>query len=1172
MRLKTIKLAGFKSFVDPTVLHLQTALTAVVGPNGCGKSNIVDAIRWVIGESSAKQLRGESLTDVIFNGTTNRKPVGQAAIELIFDNHDGGLGGEYAAYPEISIRRELNREAQSNFYLNGVRCRRRDIMDVFLGTGLGPRSYAIIEQGMISRVIESKPEEIRVFLEEAAGTSKYKERRRETELRMQHTRENLARLTDLREELDKQLNHLKRQAAAAEKFNILKQEQKLLRAQLHAMSCREISQQMTDLTQRLQTEELALEAQHAEHQHLETAIEKARQEQIEKNEVFLGIQERYYQLGAEISRYEQQIQHIEERRHQLESDIQQIEVSLQELEQNREDDSQQLEELTAEIAMMEPQLEQSTEQYESVKIILERAEEDMSSWQAQWDQFNQQTSRTNQVVSAEQAKINQLEQRIAQAQQRMQRMQVQHQDATTEPFAEELQVLASMAQEANENVDALHTKIEELNQSAQSQRQYNREVEQNRETVRNELQQLLQKKASLVALQEIALGKNDQNLQDWLQAQQIADQPRVAERIQVDAGWESAVEVVLGAYLEAVCVNDWLGHLDALQQFGAGQVTLVQEQVVSSHDALQGFALRRLVDKVKAAPGIQIFFDGVYIADDLAQAKLLVEQLAPHESIVTADGIWLGRNWVRIKHAAEQSVGVLQRKQEIEELQSLISEDQARLTALEDSYQAGQVSLHRLEEERQQQDRLLREASTRLSETKANLSAKQARFEQWQQQNAQMLQELAETQEQLSSLQTELLQARDHLEISLNEKAEQEAHLEILRQRRQDRHEKLQESRSTLQAVRQEMEQLQIRLNSTRNQLHYLTQNIQRSEKQITQVNERKDHLQEQLAEVVMPINGLREQLTEVLQLRLNIEGDLQNAREALNQVEQQLRQYERQRTQVDQLITSLRNKLEQIRVEQSTLQVHYDNHLQQIAEQQFELAAVLQELPAEANIDEWQTQLTSIENKIQRLGPINLAAIDEYQQTSERKTYLDRQNDDLMDALTTLENAIRKIDKETRTLLKETFEKVNNTFQTLFPKVFGGGQAALEMTEEDVLSTGILIKAQPPGKRNASIQLLSGGEKALTAIALVFSLFQLNPAPFCVLDEVDAPLDDANVGRFCKLVKEMSEKVQFIFISHNKITMELAEQLAGVTMSEPGVSRLVSVDIEQAIAMADHA
>ncbi len=1162
MRLKSIKLAGFKSFVDPTTVNFPSNMCAVVGPNGCGKSNVIDAVRWVMGESSAKNLRGESMTDVIFNGSVNRQPVGQASIELVFDNSDGGVGGEYASYAEISIKRLVTREAQSEYFLNGTRCRRRDITDIFLGTGLGPRSYAIIEQGMISRLIESKPEELRVFIEEAAGISKYKERRRETENRMRRTLENLERLTDLRDELERQLQHLQRQAQAAEKYREFKQEERTLKSQLQALQWQELDQQLRACNQVIAELEVKLEGVHAEHQQVETAIEQHRASHADCTDSFNQVQGRYYALGSEVARIEQTIKHQQERGRQLNDDLTQTREGLQNSERHLEDDQRKLLAWEEELQTLSPELEmlQAVEE-ESAQTLLS-AEEAMHAWQQRWDEFNQSAAEPRQQAEVQQSRIQHLEQALQRQQRRIQQLEEERQGLVSGPADEEMETLAEQLAEVELIMAEHEEQAEGLLTRLTAAREQGDRLADELDEARSSLQQMRGRQASLEALQQAALEDSDQGVGDWLQRAGLDQRPRLLERLEVDGPWQHAVETVLGENLQAVCVDEIASLGELIGDLDAGRLSLVQ----AGNTASPGDAY--LASRVRG-DGAASLLAGVRVAEDLPAALAQRAQLAHGESVITRDGLWLGPDWLRVSRSSEQQGGVIQRQQELEALNAGVGTGEARVTSLEEAVAAARAEARSLEEQRQQRQRELQAATRQHAEHSAQLSAERARVEQLLARRERLEVDIRDARQQFEQEQAAIAEARQTLSEAIERMEVDSRERETLLSGRD-------QTRSNLDGVRQKARhdkdaahQAALRHQSLNTQLSAIRETIARTESQVAQLRERRENLEASLADNDNPLEALQQELESQLELRLVAEGELTEARQAVAEVEHAMRAAEQERAAIEQRANTVRSELEQQRINHQTLQVQRETIQRQLQEGDHVLETVLEGMPEGANDSEWQRALERVANRIARLGPINLAAIDEYTLQSERKNYLDAQNEDLETALETLESAIRKIDKETRNRFRETFDKVNSGLQELFPRVFGGGNAYLEMTGDDLLDTGISIMARPPGKKNSTIHLLSGGEKALTAIALVFSIFQLNPAPFCMLDEVDAPLDDANVGRYARMVKEMSEQVQFIFITHNKISMELADQLMGVTMHEPGVSRLVSVDVEEAAELA---
>ncbi|TRO22726.1 chromosome segregation protein SMC [Ectopseudomonas mendocina] len=1161
MRLKSIKLAGFKSFVDPTTVSFPSNMAAVVGPNGCGKSNIIDAVRWVMGESSAKNLRGESMTDVIFNGSNTRKPVTQASIELIFDNSDNSLVGEYAAFAEISIRRRVTRDGQNTYFLNGTKCRRRDITDIFLGTGLGPRSYSIIEQGMISKLIEAKPEELRNFIEEAAGISKYKERRRETENRIRRTQENLARLTDLREELERQLERLHRQAQAAEKYQEYKAEERQLKAQLLALRWQTLNQQVGSREQVIGDQEVAFEALVAEQRSADAAIERLRDGHHELSERFNLVQGRFYSVGGDIARVEQSIQHGQQRLRQLQDDLREAEKARLETESHLGHDRTLLATLGEELEMLLPEQEMTAAAAEESAASLEEAEAAMHGWQEQWDGFNQRSAEPRRQAEVQQSRIAQLEQSLERLAERQRRLNEELQQLVADPEDAAILELNEQLAAGELQHEALQLAEEQQAERLQQLREELQQAGQAQQQAQGELQRLNGRLASLEALQQAALDPG-QGAGEWLREQNLLQRPRLAEGLRVESGWELAVETVLGADLQAVLLDDFAGlDFSALEQ---GELRLA--------NPASGGARRAgsLLDKVESSHDLSPWLAGVRPVESLEQALAARAQLAEGESLISRDGYWVGRHFLRVRRAAEADSGVLARGQELERLQLEREEREAALAQLDERLLALRDDQRRQEEQREQQRRQGQELARQLAELKAKLSASQAKAEQLGLRRRRLQDELQEAAEQREIEQEQLGESRLQLQDALDAMALDNEQRESLLASRDSLRERLDRVRQDARQHKDHAHQLAVRVGSLKAQHDSTRQALERLEMQAERLHERREQLSLNLEEGEAPLEELRIKLEELLERRMAVDDELRQARLALEDADRELRDAEKRRTQAEQQAQLLRSQLEQQRMDWQSLNVRRKALADQLAEDNYDLHGVIATLPAEASESAWEEELERMAARISRLGPINLAAIDEYQQQSERKRYLDAQDADLVEALETLENVIRKIDKETRNRFKDTFDQINGGLQALFPKVFGGGNAYLELTGEDLLDTGVTIMARPPGKKNSTIHLLSGGEKALTALALVFSIFQLNPAPFCMLDEVDAPLDDANVGRYARLVKEMSATVQFIYITHNKIAMEMADQLMGVTMHEPGCSRLVAVDVEEALAMVD--
>ena len=1163
MRLKSIKLAGFKSFVDPTTVPFPSNMTAVVGPNGCGKSNIIDAVRWVMGESSAKYLRGESMTDVIFNGSSARKPVGQASIELVFDNGDGSAPGEFVRFNEISVRRRVSREGQSEYFLNGSKCRRRDITDLFLGTGLGPRSYAIIEQGMISRLIEAKPEELRIYIEEAAGISKYKERRRETENRIRRTQENLERLTDLREELHRQLQHLERQAAAAEKYKAYKQDERQKKAELTVLRWQSLDNDLQAWRAKIRDTELELEKLLTERVSLETSLESLRESHQDRTEHFNRAQARYYEAGADIARIEQSLEHQRERSRQMAAELDQALANQRELSRELEQDEDKLAGIQEELDMMEPEQEALAIRSEESGEKLQQAEDAMSDWQHRWEEFSARSSDARRQAELAQSRIRSLEDAIQQLLGRQRKLsdeqallEEQMDRAELEGLLEQQETLELQREEAAERIAAIQ---DELYDARQNQKEAEQAVSEERQRV----QSLRASLESQQALLDEQMGAGDDVLQGWLSRNALSESPRVASELTIEDGWEFAVEQVIGRFTQGLCLPDIGSLASALDEAPRG-LALV-DGGSGSVPAPAGLAA-----KVSGVPALTGLLSGIHAVETFSDALGMRSTLEAGESVITPDGVWMSADWVLMPDSDAGQVGVIERQKKVSTLAEQLSQAEEALAAATGRLEDLQERAERSEAARDDAQARLGDCDRELSAMTSRVSGLKARAEQIDARLQRIREDLSDVGISISGQKETLQEAREEWQQALAASEDSDEEKERLLEQRDGLRENLDRLRQEARHDRDHAHQLQLQLQSLNSQRDGLKQTIDRMQLQKERIDERLEILRESRESAEEPIEDLQMQLEGLLDRRLAEEEKLSAARDALEDIDREVREKEQGRSRTDHQIQDVRSRLEKLKMESQALEIRAGNHIDQLKELDVKLQDVLAQLPEGANEKDWAEELERIGNRIQRLGAINLAAIEEYQVQSERKTYLDEQHQDLMEALETLDNAIRKIDRETRQRFKETFDQVNGGLQALFPKVFGGGNAYLELTGEDLLETGVAIMARPPGKKNSTIHLLSGGEKALTAIALVFSIFQLNPAPFCMLDEVDAPLDDANVGRYANMVKEMSKQVQFIYITHNKIAMEMADQLMGVTMHEPGCSRLVSVDVDEAAALAE--
>ncbi len=1165
MRLKQIKLAGFKSFVDPTTVNFPGNRCAIVGPNGCGKSNIIDAVRWVMGESSARQLRGESITDVIFSGSATRKPTAIAAIELIFDNSDGRIGGEYAGYAEIAIRRQVSRDAQSAYFLNGEKCRRRDIMDIFLGTGFGPRSYSIIEQGMISQLVEAKPDELRVYLEEAAGISKYKERRRETENRVRHTEENLERLNDIREELERQLNHLKRQASAAERYRELKDEERTLTAELYTLRLNIVEAELTEREALIRGLEVRLERAVAEQRALDAEIEKSRALHAEQSEEFNRIQGRFYQLGADIARVEEAITYNQQRVKQLELDLDAVSQRRKETQRQLELDEEQIKSLRSNLADVVPRVDEAAAVDRASTEALEAAEAQLKAWQSAWDGFGERAAINQRESDVQASRIEHLEQVLQRLKGRQTQLDDEIAGVAVSDVSSDIGDLAAEIDDVAGAINGAEIELDHLLKDLGAAREDVIIREQVLEAARNDVAHLRHELASLEAVQGAALGRTAGATDDWLKEAGLGSAPRLAESLTVVGGWERAVETVLGDGLKAVEVSDLDSHARRLAALPQGVVTLMN---AGASTAPRG-SLPALSSLVRASRSIGSLLDGVFAAESLDVALKSRGGLGAGESIITRDGMWIGRDWIKLDRGDDVSHGVLERGHQLEELRERVEGAEGHLAELQGRLGEGRTRIQTLDEERHALQNRINGLAQKLGQLRADHGVHRVRQEEADARRERVQKETAEIASQVAQESERLDQARQRLVAAEQDREALGRERATLTEDRERNLTAVDETRRRARADRDAFHELNVQRQNLESRIAATETARERLLRQQSELEARRGELTDGIEQSRAPLPDLTRDLEGRLADRLAVEHRLNDVRTALEAADERLRELESARGERASAVDEVRSELESARVERQGQTVKRATLLEQLTATGATADEVRSRLSPAATESEWTLSLERVASRINRLGPINLAAIEEFQTASERKQYLDTQYNDLTEALSTLQNAIRKIDRETRVRFKETFEAVNSRLGELFPKVFGGGHAYLELTGEDLLDTGVTLMARPPGKRNASIHLLSGGEKAMTAVALIFAIFHLNPSPVCLLDEVDAPLDDSNVVRFANLIREMAKDVQFVVITHNKLTMEMADHLMGVTMNEPGVSRLVSVDVEEAAQMA---
>lgn len=1172
MRLNSIKLSGFKSFAEPTNFLLPGQLVGVVGPNGCGKSNIMDAVRWVLGESKASELRGESMQDVIFNGTTHRKPASRSSVELVFDNSDHRAGGQWGQFTEIAVKRVLTRDGNSSYFINNQPVRRRDVQDVFLGTGLGPRAYAIIGQGTISRIIESRPEELRLFLEEAAGVSKYKERRRETENRLGDTRENLTRVEDILRELNANLDKLEKQAEVAAQYNALQSSVTLKQHQLWFLKKQDAEGDLAKIRQEGLQAVNELESRMAEIRHIEADLEAVRQAHYEAGDQVNQAQGRLYEATAEVGKLEAEIRYVVEGRQRVEQRMQQLAQQIAEWAQRKDDAEAELEHLAASGMDAEEQAEMLAAQLEEQSLRLPDLEDALRASQARANTQRQQVVQVQQQIQVLAAEQRSIHEQTRQHESRLERLR-NDRNALTTPDDARLQQVNVQYADAAEMAEMAEAALVELQDSVPQLDDERRQRQQalNAETARQA--ELAARMEALKALQEKV--KTDGKLQPWLAQHGLESLQGLWTRIAVESGWENALEAALRERMGALEIS----RLDMVRGFlgasakDAPPARLAFYSKPDSTPRLQsnGLPLLAALLRVQDA-GLQAllaeWLAGCYSAATLDEALNHRAQLQPGETIYVPTGHAVTAHSVSFYAQDSEQSGLLARAQEIEHLdkelraQALISEE-AR-TALVRAETAYADAAQRLVSARREAT----EAKQSAHELQVDMLRLTQQAEQARARTAQIEADVAEVQTALDELQERAVAAEarfEELDMQLADSQEQHAQCD---DRVMEAERKLAESREQLRALERRAQEATFSQRSMQARQGELQRTLETAQQQTKALLEERERAQAES----LRLNDAAAQggLQDALNLKMEREQAVAAARSTYEDLTNKLRASDERRVQIERALEPMRARITEFQLKEQAASLGSAQYEQQLAEAGADLAAVAQSiLEGNVKLHGLQSEIDRLHREIAALGAVNLAALEELQLARERKVFLDAQMADLTEAMTTLENAIKKIDNETRELLSGTFNTVNEHFGRMFPELFGGGQAKLIITGDEILDSGVQVMAQPPGKKNQTIHLLSGGEKALTAIALVFAIFQLNPAPFCLLDEVDAPLDDANTERYAKLVASMSKGTQFLFISHNKIAMEMAQQLIGVTMQEQGVSRIVAVDMESALSMA---
>lgn len=1162
MRLTHLKLAGFKSFVDPTTIHLHGQRVGVVGPNGCGKSNVMESVRWVLGESSAKEMRADAMDAVIFNGSANRKPISRASVELIFDNSLGGASGEWNQYAEISVKRVIEREKGSSYYINNTAVRRRDVADLFLGTGLGGRAYAIIGQNTISRIVEAKPEELRIFLEEAAGISKYKERRRETELRLRDTRENLTRVEDICRELQKQINKLEVQAVVAEQFHQLQAALKHADGQLWLLKKRDAGRDWDKAKTKVETLVNQLEAQMAALRTSESQLETIRQAHYAASEGINQAQAAYYESNAEVANLENQLKQTEEARERMRLQLQQLQSTLERNAQQYQALQQQLSQKLAELIQAEALAKQADDAWRLLTQGL--PDKDLALKQGT-EQANASQQALNQAKQRMQIEQNNL-QHLTQSQQEVKQRIAQYQHTLANLVKPDLSELTAHETQHQVLQNDIHTREQLIQQLAQSELEHQAELQQQRQQLVEAERALHQAEAEARSLEKLQQSLNQEfKLSQWLAQAGLQQHARLWQKVQVDPAWSTALESVLGAKLNALLTDK------AAQQRPPSALVLgfSAKQQTKSYPHQPGLTSLLSLVASKDAMVMGVLSDwlaGVYVLAPNASLGDALAQLSSGESLVNASGDIYTPHSVTYHGVQNQLQGVLERQQQLESIQHALPDLRKAVDTTKQTLATQEQKIQAIKQTHQQENGRLRQLTTDLHTTQLTVSRLKQSHENAVQREAAVMQDMQTAQTKLADLVAQMEAKQQVLNQLRGEIPQLEQHASTQSQAKQLAESTYFALRDEIQQAEKKHQECAFNLKILNNSINDLNDKLKVNSEEKQSSLHRQSETESTLA--LTPMETLKANLLEAVNQKQVAEASLANARNHLAEQDQALQAQERLRMQHEQQLHPMRDALEQSRLKEQEARLYFEQCLAGLQENGLDEAHLAEGMTDQTKVSVLANKTMQLQRDIDALGAVNLAAIHELATEKERKLYLDSQMQDLLQASETLEDAIRKIDKETRGKLQATYDEANRNFNELFNVLFGGGQAKLELLGEEILDTGIQVFAQPPGKKNTTIQLLSGGEKALTAMALVFALFRLNPAPFCLMDEVDAPLDDSNTERFCSLVKKMSERTQFLFVSHNKITMEMAQQLIGVTMQESGVSRIVDVDIDAAMRM----
>ena len=1143
----------------------------VVGPNGCGKSNIIDAVRWVLGESRASELRGESMRDVIFNGTTERKPSGRASVELVFDNGEGRVFGQWGRYDELAVRRVLTREGGSSYHINNMSVRRRDIQDIFMGTGLGPRAYAIIGQGMIARIIEARPEELRIFLEEAAGVSKYRERRRETENRLQDTRENLARVSDILREINQNLEKLEEQAAVAEKYYALQNEQDEKQKLLWLLEKKNAEQERARFVVESEKAKTTMESMNTDMVRHDSTLEISRQQHIQASDELHAAQGGLYQTNASIGSLEAEIRYVIESRNRLQTQMGSYNQQHEQWQNQKQTYLAEYESANAKLVEMAISSETAYRMVEQLVEALPDVEEAWRRAQAKCGELHDRTMQVRQQIALAFAGHKSVTGTLSDLLVRRDRL-TEERSGMNVPDEMAFQVLHQEQVEKEAQLQERHDRLAILQDRHPDLEEERRVFQEHVEKRAAELAQTDARLSALIQLQECALAHG--KTESWLKKYELADLQPVWHRLQVESGWEMALESVLSDRIFAREMSrlEWVDSFmsdppSARLSFFTTVVTGERPFYADEAEEAVGklvpfFTLLKLQDQHLESV-LSEWLSRVFIAQDMKEALANRQVLPAGACFVLKQGHLIDRQSVRFYAPESEKEGMFARQQEIESLSAslqegrkLLQEERTRLMQRESEVAACNLEMQEAHLRITEQTRelhaihlqIVRQSELRDRYFQRNSQIESILAEIIAQENEQR-EMLAAEEMRMEELDAALADIQSQEEAARDALLEKEKELAVFRQRMRESERVAQEAEFAEKSLKNRIDELARHIETAKEQALRMSSNIEQGRLALQELDDK----------------VAQDNLQALLEQRLEQESALAVLRGNLEDIALKLRESQEQRMEAEKKLQPQRDMIVSLQLKEQAARINVEQYVQKLNEAGADMAALMERLHPGLRSASLEADVTRLSNAITALGAINLAAAKELLEMRQRRNFLEEQHTDLTSAIGTLEDAIRRIDRETRMLFQNTFDQVNGHLSELFPMLFGGGQARLIMTGDEVLDAGVQIMVQPPGKKNVTIHLLSGGEKALAAIALVFSLFQLNPAPFCLLDEVDAPLDDANTERFCNMVRRMSAKTQFLFISHNKIAMEMARQLIGVTMQEQGVSRIVSVDIEKA-------